>query len=64
MNKTKKELYEENKRYKEQQEIYSDFWETDAIKEYKKAFHFTKNTIIIIVIILLIISSFLLGVSI
>lgn len=61
MNKTKKELYEENKKLKKEKALYSDFWETDAIEECTKQLKFTKKSIYITSIVLLIISSFLLG---
>lgn len=61
MNKTKKELYEENKKLKNTINTYSNFWETEAIEECTKQMKFTKKTIYIIVIVLLIISAFLIG---
>lgn len=61
MNKSKKELYEENKRLNKTLKTYGDFWETDAIEECNKQFKFTKCSFIVISIVLLIISSFLLG---
>ena len=36
VNKTKKELYEENKSLRKNLEIYRKFWETDAIEECTK----------------------------
>ena len=77
MNKTKKELYEENKMLKknykildkqnremvEQLSAYSGFWEIDAIEECNKQLKFTKKSLYVISIILLIISAFLLGLS-
>ena len=63
MNKTKKELYEENKKLKEQVKEYTEFWEVEAIKECKKTLINTKNIIIVIAVILLLISSFVLGLT-
>ena len=45
MNKTKKELYEENKKLKNTINTYSNFWETEAIEECTKQMKFTKKTI-------------------
>ena len=61
MNKTKRELYEENKRLKAQRKTYSDFWETDAIEECTKQLKFTKKSLYIISVIFLIMSAFLIG---
>ena len=61
MNKSKKELYEENKKLKAQKKTYSEFWETDAIEECKKQLRFTKKSLYIASVILLIIGAFLLG---
>lgn len=61
MNKTKKELYEENKSLRKNLEIYREFWETDAIEEYNKQLRFTKKSLYIISVILLILSAFLIG---
>lgn len=63
MNKTKKELYEENKKLKAQKKTYSEFWETDAIEECNKQLKFTKKSIYTISIVFLIIGAFLLGMS-
>lgn len=61
MNKSKKELYEENKKLKEVINTYSSFWETDAIEECTKQLRFAKNSMYIASIVLLIISAFLIG---
>lgn len=61
MNKTKRELYEENKRLRAQRKTYSDFWETDAIEECNKQMKFTKKSFYIVSVIFLIISAFLIG---
>ena len=61
MNKSKKELYEENKRLNKILKTYGEFWETDAIEECKKQLNFTKKSIYGISLALLIISAFLLG---
>lgn len=61
MNKSKKELYEENKRLKNTLKTYSEFWETDAIDECTKQLKFTKKSLYVISVILLIISAFLIG---
>jgi hypothetical protein len=77
MNKSKKELYEENKMLKknykildkqnremvEQLSVYSEFWETDAIEECTKQLRFVKKSMYITSVILLIISAFLLGLT-
>jgi hypothetical protein len=63
MNKSKKELYEENKKLKKALEIYSNFWEVGAIEECTKQLKITKKSIYIISVILLIISAFLLGLA-
>lgn len=61
VNKSKKELYEENKKLKLQMKTYSDFWEIDAIRESTKQLGFAKKGMYIVIIILLIMSAFLLG---
>ena len=63
MNKTKKEIYEENKKLKNTLKTYSYFWETEAIEECTKQLKFTKKSIYTISIVLLIIGAFLLGMS-
>ncbi len=63
MNKTKRQLYEENQKLKKEKKIYNDFWETDAIEECDKQMKFTKYSIIAICVILLIISAFLIGLT-
>lgn len=63
MNKSKKELYEENKRLKKALETYSNFWETDAIEEISNQLKFTKKSIYCISVVLLILSAFLLGLA-
>lgn len=63
MNKTKKELYEENKRLKNAINTYSYFWETDAIDESIKKMKFTKKVLYIVIVIILIISAFLIGLA-
>lgn len=61
MDKTKRQLYEENQKLKKEKKIYNQFWETDAIEEYDKQMKITKYSIIAISIVLLIITSFLIG---
>ena len=61
MNKSKKELYEENKKLRKTIKTYGEFWETDAIEECTKQLKFTKKSIYVISVVLLIISAFLLG---
>ena len=61
MNKSKKELYEENKKLRKTIKTYGEFWETDAIEECTKQLKFTKKSIYAISVVLLIISAFLLG---
>lgn len=70
MNKSKKELYEENQKLRKKLrkakrtiKTYGEFWETDAIEECTKQLKFTKKSIYIISVILLIISAFLLGLA-
>lgn len=63
MNKSKKELYEENKKLKNTLKTYSNFWETEAIEECTKQLKFTKKSIYAISVILLIISAFLIGLA-
>lgn len=63
MNKTKKELYEENKKLKKTIKTYGEFWETNAIEECTKQLIFTKKSIYAISVILLIISAFLIGLA-
>lgn len=61
VNKSKKELYEENKKLRQQKKTYSEFWETDAIEECTKQLKFTKKSLYIASAIFLIISAFLIG---
>lgn len=63
MNKSKKELYEENRKLKNTLKTYSNFWETDAIEECTKQNKFMKKSIYAISVILLIISAFLIGLA-
>lgn len=63
VNKTKRELYEENRKLKRKFKTYNEFWETDAIEECTKQLRFTKHSIIGISVVLLIISAFLLGLA-
>jgi len=63
MNKSKKELYEENKKLKAQKKTYSEFWETDAIEECIKQQKIVRDFIYIISIVFLIISAFLIGLA-
>lgn len=63
MNKSKKELYEENKKLKNTLKTYSNFWETDAIEELTKQNKFAKKSIYVISVVLLIISAFLIGLA-
>lgn len=63
MNKTKKELYEENKKLRKTINTYGEFWETDAIEECTKQLKFTKKSIYVISVVLLIISAFLIGLA-
>ena len=64
MNKTKKELYEENKKLKSTVNTYSEFWETDAIDESVKTMRNVKTILIIATFIILLITSFLIGLTI
>lgn len=61
MNKSKKELYEENQKLKNALKTYGEFWETDAIEECTKQNKFIKKSLYIASVVLLIISAFLLG---
>lgn len=61
MNKSKKELYEENKKLKNTLKTYSNFWETDAIEECIKQQKNTKIILYVISVVLLIGSAFLIG---
>ena len=61
MNKSKKELYEENKKLRETLKTYGEFWETDAIEECTKQNKFVKKSFYIASVIFLIISAFLIG---
>jgi len=63
VNKSKKELYEENQKLRKTIKTYGEFWETDAIEECTKQLKFTRNSLYAISIILLIISAFLLGLA-
>lgn len=63
MNKSKKELYEENQKLRKTIKTYGEFWETNAIEECTKQNKFAKKSIYIISVILLIISAFLLGLA-
>lgn len=61
MNKSKKELYEENKKLRKTLKTYGEFWETDAIEECTKQNKFVKKSLYIASAIFLIISAFLIG---
>ena len=70
MNKSKKELYEENqklrkklKKAKRTIKTYGEFWETEAIEECTKQQKNTKIILYIASVILLIISAFLIGLA-
>ena len=70
MNKSKKELYEENqklrkklKKAKRTIKTYGEFWETDAIEECTKQMKFTRTSLYVASVVLLIISAFLLGLA-
>ena len=63
MNKSKKELYEENQKLRKSLKSYGDFWETDAIEECTKQNKFIKKSLYIASIVLLIISAFLIGLA-
>ena len=63
MNKSKKELYEENKRLKNTLKIYTNFWESDAIEECNKQMKFTRTSLYVASVIFLIIGAFLLGLA-
>ena len=63
MNKSKKELYEENQKLKKKIKIYGEFWEDEVIEECTKQLRFAKKSIYVISVIALIIGAFLLGLS-
>ena len=63
MNKNKKELYEENKKLKEALKTYSNFWETDAIKECNKDKKTSLTIIRIATMVFLIFGAFLIGLA-
>ena len=63
MNKSKKELYEENQKLRKTIKTYGEFWETDAIDESIKQMRFTKKSLYIVIVIILIIIAFLIGLS-
>lgn len=63
MDKTKRQLYEENKKLKKEKKIYNEFWETDAIEECNKQMKFTKTSLYVASVIFLIIGAFLLGIG-
>ena len=63
MNKTKKELYEENKKLRKTLKTYGEFWETNAIEECTKQNKFIKKSLYIASVVLLIISAFLIGLA-
>ena len=63
MNKSKKELYEENKKLKNVLKSYSKFWETDAIEELTKQQKKTKIILYVISLVLLVGSAFLIGLA-
>lgn len=63
MNKSKKELYEENKELRKTIKTYGEFWETDAIEECTKQMKFTKKSLYIATVAILIISAFLIGLA-
>jgi hypothetical protein len=61
MNKSKKELYEENKKLKKALKSYSYFWETDALDNTIAELTFIKKKTTVISIVAVIIISFLIG---
>jgi type IV secretory pathway component VirB8 len=61
VNKTKKELYEENKKLKNTLKTYTNFWETDAIEELTKQHKICKIILYIFSFIFIVISAFLIG---
>lgn len=63
MNKSKRELYEENKKLKNVLKSYSKFWETDAIEELTKQQKNTKIILYVVSVVLLVGSAFLIGLA-
>lgn len=64
MNKTKKELYVENKKLKEERKMYREFWEIDLLKEQRKQLNFVKRYIWAIAIMFLCLTCLLIGIMI
>lgn len=63
MNKSKRQLYEENEKYKEMFKVYRDFWEYDMSKSLLKQLNTVRNFILILSVILLCAACFLIGLS-
>lgn len=62
MNKTKKELYEENKRLKKERKMYREFWEVDLLEKRTRQLSFIMGGMWILAILLLCVSCFLIGI--
>ena len=63
MNKTKRELYEENKKLKNSLKTYSNFWETDAIEELTKQNNIGRKILYGVSFIFIVITAFLIGLA-
>lgn len=61
VNKTKKELYEENKKLKEERAMYREFWEVDLLKEQHNTIENIKNLCYLLSIMFLCASCFVWG---
>lgn len=62
MNKTKKQLYEENKRLKKERKMYREFWEIDLLDKRTRQLSFIMGRMWILAILLLCVSCFLIGI--
>lgn len=63
MNKSKKQLFEENQKYKEMFENYREFWEYDMSKKLLKQLITARNAIFTIAIVLLCLACFIFGLT-
>lgn len=61
MNKTKKELFEENKKLKKEKELYEEYWQIDLMDEQKQTIKLIKKVCYIFAMIFLCASCFIIG---
>lgn len=61
MNKTKRELFEENKKLKEEKKLYQQYWEVDLLQEQQNTLLTIKKICHVLTIIFLCCSCFLIG---